>query len=288
VSVDVGPPAEGQGPESANAGEPTAQVLEPPFTARQHALIRDALPQVERAAKHVARKSKGLVKIEDLIGVGKIELMRSAREYREDHAHTFAVYAYNRICGKMMREVEATAYQERIKRAMRTRHAYDRAFLRTDFDPRKHDEHEARRKYRTIANGLLAATFAAGLEEAQKIASEQEVADREEYETAIKALRQAMSKLSSEQLDLLLLIFRDLKTLNETGAALQLTFPQVRYQLGKALERLREELVALGVRRAPRPIVAPDLGPGFGEDGPANDGDPSPPGAPPGSKRPKS
>jgi RNA polymerase sigma factor (sigma-70 family) len=284
VSTDIRPPSEGKDPESADAAEPTAQVLEPPSTARQHALIREALPQVERAAKHVARKAKGLVKIDDLIGVGKIELLRSAREFRDDHAHTFAVYAYNRICGKMMRDVEATAYQERIKRAMRVRHAYDRAFLRTDFDPRKHDDREARRKYRTIANGLLAATFAAAVEEAQKIASEQEAGEREEYETAINALRQAMSKLSAEQLDLLLLIFRDLKTLNETGAALQLTFPQVRYQLGKALERLREELIALGVRRAPRPIVAPDMGPGFGEGGPANDGAPSPPGAPPGSK----
>jgi RNA polymerase sigma factor (sigma-70 family) len=242
---------------------PISRPPEAPLTVYQHTLIRHALHVVPRAAKQVARRFHRFVnKEEELYAVGTFELYRLARIFDPDYSHDFAVYAFYGVRRAMAKSLcDGEVFQERVKRCVDIATDQLLAYLTDrEYDASKHDDLEARRRFRAIANGMMGAAFMSGVEEAQRRNPEAETAERQEYEIAIRALRAALQKLSDADHRLLVLVYRELKDLKEASAELGIPYGTIRRRHAGALERLCKELRAQGVTQAPRPAVVPDPG----------------------------
>lgn len=247
-------PADGEEP----APEPDPK---PVLTIRQHTLVRDALHVVERAARRVAKRFQRFFKPEDLLGVGTIELYKAVQDFKPEYNTDFADYAYWRVRCAMVKAVGEEIYQERIRRAVDIASDQFWAYLTDrEYDASKHDDEEARRRFRTIANGMLAAAFMAGVEEAQRSTPESESAERQEYEVAIQALRAVLQKMSDADHRLLVLLYRELKSMKEAAEELGVSHSTIKRRHAAAVERLRDQLLAHGVTQAPRPRVIPEGG----------------------------
>ncbi|MFT3770155.1 MAG: sigma-70 family RNA polymerase sigma factor [Minicystis sp.] len=223
--------------------------------------MREGLHVVDRAAKRVAARFRRFVDPNDLLAVGTIELYKAARDFRPEYNHAFADYAFRRVRCAMIKAVGEELYQERVRRAVDIATDQFWAYLTDrEYDASKHDDEEARRRFRAIANGMLAAAFMAGVEEAQRSTPESESAERQEYEAAIHALRAALQKLSDADHRLLVLLYRDLKDLKEASATLDIPYSTIKRRHAAALERLREQLRAQGIVEAPQPRILPEGG----------------------------
>ncbi len=140
--------------------------------------------------------------------------------------------------------------------ARRTRRARLRflAHLRDDeYDVLVHDEDDARRRLEDATDDLLAATFAALVEETRREDAEDPVAAEEDYRHAREALAQASLALSEEEREILALVYREGKWFGEAGEALGVSESTARRRHEGALRKLRKELGKLGVDRAPPP-----------------------------------
>ncbi len=234
----------------------------PPLSVGEQTLVRHALYVVERAAKVVARRYPRWVgKPEELYAVGTLELYAAARRFDDRYSHDFADYALRCVRCAMIKSLGDDVFQERIKRSVDVATDQFWAYL-TDrtYDAIRHDEDEARRRFRAIANGMLGAAFMAGVEEAQRVTPDADHADREEYDLAIRVLRDGIAKLRDVDRQLLALLYRDHKTQIEAGEILGVPYGTLRARHGRALEALRKVLVAEGLRRAPRPRIVHDAG----------------------------
>jgi RNA polymerase sigma factor (sigma-70 family) len=232
------------------------------LTIGEHTLVKHALGVVERAAKKVARRfPRFVMEPEELYAVGTIELYAAARDFDEAYNHDFADYASRRVRCAMVKAVGADIFQERVKRAVDVATDQFWAYL-TDrtYDASRHDEDEARRRFRAVANGMLGAAFMAAVEEAHRGSPESETADQEEYELALRVLRSGLPKLPEPEQRLLVLLYRDLHTQLEASAILSIPYSTLRARHGRALEALRKALLAQGFARAPRPRVLHDAG----------------------------
>lgn len=233
----------------------------PVLTIIEHTRVREALHVVERAAKHVARRFARFVAPEDLLAVGTIELYAAAKSFDPSYNHAFADYALRRVRCAMIKTVGAELYQDRIRRSVDIATEQFWAYLTDrDYDASKHDENEARRRFRAIANGMLGAAFMAGVEEAQRATPESETAEREEYEVAVRALREALQKLSDADHRILVALYRDLMSLREVSVALGIPYGTLKRRHAAALERLRHHLMASGVTSAPEPRARSEPG----------------------------
>lgn len=224
---------------------------EPP-SAREQALVRRALPMVERAAKRVSREFYGRVKPRELYAVGTFALYRTAKKFTDDMSHDFADYAYRRVRDAMLAAVRAELFHERIRRAA-IRSADDLlATYRDDaWNPAEHDETDARRGLRSFFEELLAASFAGAIEEARRIHEETPTEVDAEYRQAMDVLAAALQKLSDEELKIVALVFREGRTLEDASEALGLSERTTRRRRATALACLRAELAKHGVERAP-------------------------------------
>ena len=249
----------------------------PVLTVRQHTLVRSALHVVERAAGQVAKRFDRFVKAEDLLAVGTFELYEAARAFDESYNHTFADYAIRRVRCAMIKAVDVEMFHDRVRRSVDIATDTFWAYLTDrEYDASKHDEHDARRRLQSIANGMLGAAFTAGVEEAQRSTTETEAAEQEEYHVAVSALRAALALLSDPERRILAALYRDLMDSREASTAMSIPYSSFRRRHAAALERLRKELMAQGVKRAPRPRFVPDPGSllGLPRGAPGNDGEP--------------
>jgi RNA polymerase sigma factor for flagellar operon FliA len=221
-------------------------------SAREQALVRRALPMVRRAAKRVSRDFYGRVKPRELYAVGTFALYRAAKKFTDDMSHDFADHAYRRVRDAMLAAVRVELFHERVRRAA-IRSADDLcATYRDDaWNPAEHDEADARRGVRQFFDELLAATFTGAIEEARRVHEETPAEVDAEYKHAMDVLAAALQKLSDEELQIVALVFREGRTLEEAGEALGLSERTARRRRATALARLREELAAHGVERAP-------------------------------------
>ncbi|APR86227.1 RNA polymerase sigma factor for flagellar operon [Minicystis rosea] len=250
------------GDEPADGEEPAPQPdAKPVLTIRQHTLVREALHVVERAAKRVAKRFRRFFQPEDLLGIGTIELYKAVQDFKPEYNTDFADYAYWRVRCAMVKGVGEEIYQERIRRAVDIASDQFWAYLTDrEYDASKHDDEEARRRFRTIANGMLAAAFISGVEEARRSTPESESAERQEYEVAIQALRAALRQMSDADHRLLVLLYRELKNMKEAAEDLGVSHSTVKRRHAAAIERLRDHLLAHGVDQVPRPRVVPEGG----------------------------
>jgi RNA polymerase sigma factor (sigma-70 family) len=251
----------------------------PVLTIREHTLVRHALHVVKRAAKRVARLFRRFVEPEELLAVGTIELCAAARQFDAAYSHNFADYAYRRVRCAMVKSVAQDMFQERVGRAVEIATDQFWAYLTDrEFDVLKHDEDEARRRLRAIANGMLGAAFMSGVEEAQRITPGEEVPEQEEYALAMSALRGALTKVATRDHPILAALYRDLMSTAEAVEALGIPLSSFKRRHAAALAQLHKALVEQGVPQAPRPRVVLDPGCvlGLPQKKPGNDGEPPP------------
>jgi RNA polymerase sigma factor FliA len=253
-----GPPYDDRGPAE---GDPPDGKDRPP-TAYEHLLVRNAGRVVVRCAHELARKfpriirEDGLMSLGDLAALGQGALYRAARVFDEKENPEFEAYARYYVRGAMLDAIDDLLFEERVKRAAaRAQDNHCAHHNGDDYNVMKHDEHEARRRYRAFANGVLAATFSAAVEEAQRGLDEAEATERREYEQALFALRAALGRLSQVDQQMLALVCRDLMTLKAAAGALAIPYGTARARHARALKLLHDLLVEQGVTRVPQPLV---------------------------------
>jgi RNA polymerase sigma factor (sigma-70 family) len=246
------------------AGEPAP---EPPPTDYERMLVREAGDVVVRRARRVARKfprvvhKNGLMTIGDLLGIGHQALYRAARAYREGVNPNFPAFAVYYVHGAMIDALDDLVFEERVKRAAAKAKDNHCAYHDgDDYNVMKHDGDEARRRYRAFANGVLAATFAAAIAEAEKQLDITELLERRDYERAFVTMRAALARLEEKDRQLLALLYKDLMTLVDASKALGIPYGTVRARHSRALKVLHELLADQGIARAPRPLVVPHVG----------------------------
>src|SRR5439155_20640091 len=110
-----------------------------------------------------------------------------------------------------------------------------------DFNILKHQDPELRRRFHKFSESLLAAAFAAGIEEIKHDAARDELADRQECARAVEALK----KLPPEEYRVIVLIYYEGLTVNEVAEVLGVREKKTPWRrCQRALKRLREELEA--------------------------------------------
>ena len=263
MSDAVDPPEDG---DEAGDATPNPEPVPLP-TDYERLLVREAGGVVLSCAAWYARKFKvvvnrhGLISHGDLMGIGHEALYRAARVYDEKENPNFAAFARFYVRGAMLNAIDDLFFEDRIKRTAAMAESNLCAYhVDRDYNVMKHDGLEARRRYRSFANGVLAATFVATLQEARAHLSEAELAERHEYEQAIATLDVALAKLTEAERKLLVLTYQDLMNLKTAAKALGVPYGTARARHARALKLLHDHLVAVGITRAPRPLVVPDGG----------------------------
>ena len=248
----------------------------PPPTTLEQTRVRYALHVIERAAKHVAsRFPRGKVKPKELHAVGTFALYRAAREFRDELSHDFADYAYRKVRDAMRDSLRLDHKADRRLRA-----AYKAADLflghrRDDeYNVLLTDEYDTTVRLEELVDELLVAAFVGAVEEQTRIAAEDPAEAEEEYRFAVDALGTALGRLPAGQAEILRLVYRDGKNLDEVSGAVGVSYRTAQRRHAEALAALRGELVALGVCRAPPPLDVADVGDFFPDAWPANEAGP--------------
>lgn len=220
--------------DTAPGGEPTTV---------EQTRVRYALHVVERAASQIARRFPGRARARELYAIGTFALYRAARDFRDELSHDFADYAYRRVRWAMLDELRALSKHERRARAAwKGGDLFLATYRDDDFNIFKHDtDEEVSRRLQSCVDDLLAATFAAMVEESQRIDAEAEDARR-----SAGALTAAMTTLTDEQREIVGLVYRDEYTLDGAAKLLGLTYITARRRHADALSRLREALQGAG------------------------------------------
>jgi RNA polymerase sigma factor (sigma-70 family) len=234
-----------------------------PPTAYEHLLVRSAGNVVERCAHELARKfprlirEDGLMSVGDLIALGHSALYPAARVFDEKENPEFRAFARYYVRGAMLDALDNLLFEERVKQAaLRAADNHCAYHGGDDYNVMKHDENEARRRFRAFANGVVVATFSAAIDEAERRRDEAVFSERHEYEHALFALRGALGRLSQVDQQMMALLWRDLMTLKAAANALGIPYGTARARHARALKLLHEFLVEQGITRVPQPFVA--------------------------------
>jgi len=237
---------------------------EAPLTAQQRSLVDEAQHVIRPCAEEIVGRywrffAGGFMALDELLSIGRLALDDLARTPGVELRDDFPAYARFRIRGAMLNALGVEAFHDRVRRsADAAKESYGAQYRDDDYDVSKHDQHEARRRYRAFANGLLAASFMAGVDEAVRTTDHDEHAEQQAYEYALRVLVPALAQLAENERGLLALVYRDRLTLTKAHEKLGVTYIWARRHHDKALAQLREALIARGVDRAPRPALLPD------------------------------
>lgn len=286
---DPAPPSAGGGRQDGGpASDPAG-----PFEAQQRALVEEAQHVIRPCAEAIVHRywrffAGGYMKLEELLSVGTIALEDLARTPGAELIDDFPAYARFRVRGAMLNALGVERFHERVRKAADiAKEGYGAQFQDDNYDVSKHDADEARRRYRAFANGLLAATFMAGVEEAVRTTDHEAREEQQLYEHALRVLVPALAHLAEQERKLLVLVYRDKLPLTKAHEQLGVAYIWARRHHEKALAQLREALIAAGVDRAPRPALLPDAaGALAAEAAPGNDCSAPPDDSGPGPKKP--
>lgn len=234
----------------------------PPPTPLEHTLVRLAIDRrvVPTLARQVARQfprqvnPHGLQTVGDLENIGMMALYHVAREYREDY-NDFPAFARGRVRGAMLDAITELFYQERLKfLAIQAENRFCTFFNDTTYNVMKHDEEEVRRRYLDFANGVLAATFAATVDEAQSLTDHgSELGEREDYARAMVVLQKAIGRLDTQEREIFLLLYHQRLDLKAACARLNLPYGQAKVRHLRTLKRFHDLLHHNGIPQMPRP-----------------------------------
>lgn len=229
---------------------------------REQKLVQQAMHVVAECAADLApRWSRFVSTPEELYAVGTFALYRVAHQFRDEVNPDFVDLARRRVRGAMRDSLRLQALRDRQERAVAN--AADQ-FLGEHrdrgFNVLVHHEEEAEKRLDPFLQRVLAATFAAGIDEVLKYKGEDAAAVHQEYAQAITALRRALPRLERAEVQVILLVYSKGHTLDEVCETLGIGYNTARRRHESALDRLFQLLVSLGVDRAPPPLDLPGMG----------------------------
>jgi RNA polymerase sigma factor (sigma-70 family) len=244
----------------------STEALLQPLTIKQHMLVKRAQHVVDEEAAWLGRKYRGLVDVDDLKSEGKLALYRSVLRFDEQVSPELVPYARRRVRGSMLRLVKAETRQAKVKRAVAVASAERMANYTDDFNIQKlrDDLDEIQRRIDLAASRHASAMWLAGANEAKlQAADDPEFAI--EFGETIAALEAVLKPLPEKDRTLLDLVFASGFNLEQAGEELGVDRQTAWRRIQRILEKLRQDLTALGVTRAPSPagyaVVRPLLVP---------------------------
>lgn len=204
-----------------------------------------------RLARRLGRRYAGLCSEDDLAAAGALALAQAARTFDASLGVTFEVFAWSRVHGAMIK----TARREDAHARAAREGAYRLAELaRDEADPWSDGDAEHRDHLDAFAGALVASMLAGVVSEASEASaggSEEQLVARETYGRALAALTGAVGALPEPDPDLIRLVYREERTLKDSGAALGMSYASVRRAHQRALERLSARLRGAGVTGSP-------------------------------------
>ncbi|APR74670.1 Hypothetical protein A7982_00016 [Minicystis rosea] len=203
---------------------------------------------VEHRADEVVRRHRDFVTAEELLAIGALALHEAALAYREDRHPSCLHFAKHHVHGRMLDAILTEHFSLRA----RVEHAMERAFCRfqshqtLDLNLFADDEEKLLDGARRGCADALAATFLAGLLEAQQATPEEAVAELEGQQTTLASLQNALATLHPDEQTTIQLVYGKGMTLAEVarGAGVQLNTAKNRHL--RALRKLRALLVERG------------------------------------------
>jgi RNA polymerase sigma factor (sigma-70 family) len=266
-----------QGDVEPEAAEPSPPVL----TTQQHGLVRDALPVVDECAGKVCRRydlygrpdrrhvhagrAGDCVGYSEMGSIGKLALYDAVRRYVEGRNRSFSRFARYRVFGAMMTEVKAITLQRRIDREILRAFAYYMADYTDDFDIFKHDRAEMQQRVDRMCDSAVAVMFVVGAELERVDAERDPLADAEESERAVDALREIVDQLDEDERRFLDLLFVHGFDQHRVGDEIGVTRETVNRRLARLMADLRRLLKTFHIKHAPSLLQAVELRPVLGE-----------------------
>lgn len=224
---------------------------EPALTLPQHKLVREVLYILEPLAKWVKKSFArfGLLDVDDLQSVGKLALYHAVVRFHAELGEWDA-YAKLRAKGDMINAAKAESRAGRVHQAALAAVA-EHVAHRTDNVNILHDTlAQMQVMLDKICSATLVVQFAAGVEQAARDEANHD-SEIQDYAAAISLVREAKATLSPEMQHLLRRVFQERMRYEDIGLELDVDRKTVARRLNRALDRLREYLVAHGVTHAP-------------------------------------
>jgi RNA polymerase sigma factor (sigma-70 family) len=227
--------------EDAPPSSSTASERLPPLLPEQARLVHMGLSLVERCADEVARRYRDLVTPDDLLAPGTLGLHEAARAYREDLTPSFLHFARCYIEGKMLRSIHAEHFSLRAK----VEHAMERAYCRISahqalgLDLFAGTEAEILDGARKGCDEVLAATYLAGLLEAQHASPEEAVVELEGEQLRRDTLGDALATLPPNEEVVIRLAYGQGMTLGEVADKVGVHLNTAKNRHVSALQKLR-------------------------------------------------
>lgn len=224
---------------------------EPALTIPQHQLVREVLYILEPLAKWVKKSFArfGILDVDDLQSVGKLALYHAVVRFHEELGE-WDSYAKLRAKGDMINAAKGESRAARVHQAALVAVA-EHVAHRSDNVNILHDTlAQMQILLDRICSATLVVQFAAGVEQVARDETNRgdEVQD---YAAAITLLREAKATLPPDLQHLLRRVFQERIRYEDIGVELDVDRKTVARRLNRALDRLREYLVAHGVTHAP-------------------------------------
>lgn len=217
--------------------------------ADAEALVRTHSQLVRRVAWHVHSRMSSAIEVEDLIQIGMVALIESARTF-EDRGIAFAPYATTRVRGAMIDELRRDARMSRSGMSNRRALAKARAELEGRLGRSASDSEMATALDLTPAayHAMVATTQAMRQDSIDEVYSDHDIwfadlgdaADIQLEKSQLRAnLAANISKLSSREAMVLQLYFVEEMNLDEIGETLGVGAARVCQIKKAALDKLR-------------------------------------------------
>lgn len=226
---------------------------EPPLTIPQHQRVRATLYVIDPIARWVIKVFARFVRLEldTLRSVGKLALYDAISRFDKELGK-WLPYARQRVRGDLINSAKCESGEGRIQQAALAALAAHLAHRADRFNILDDSLPEMEGVLNKISFAALVVQFAAGVEQAHRETSNHadEVKD---YSAAIVLLTEAKSTLPLELQQLVHLAFFEQRSYEDIADHLNVASKTVSRRINRALDLLREYLVAHGVTHAPAP-----------------------------------
>jgi RNA polymerase sigma factor FliA len=231
------------------------------LTPKDKARVERALVLVERRARYIGRRYRGLVDPEELVTVGKIGAVEVVRRYDEARDASFDGYALARIDGQMLSLVRTSAKAKQRELSMKRAALRFRTHHRAEYDILKETPETLHARLTTFTGDLAAVAILSNVETKRHAPPDEELAERAERAHMMLMLAEALAELSEDERQVLGALYVDDMDMRDTEAHLGVPYITVRRRHDRARDKLRKALVRRGVTDMPAPHDVPGVAP---------------------------
>ena len=252
---DLQPAADGAPPAelppvfelSDHEASPTAEAspLQPPVPVAMQRLIELALPLVEQCVAALVRCFPALLQREELLGPGTLGMYEAIAKYREDRYPHFQGYARHYIRHRILDSIDAAHWslRARVERAMELGFDEFSSHQIVNVNLFRDPVEKVVDGAREGGDEALAASFLAGILEAQGASPEEIAIELEGQATTLEHLRDAMGTLHPHEREVLHLVYEEDLTLDDAAVKVGVSQKTAQRRHVSALRKLRAFLL---------------------------------------------